>query len=267
MRTYSVKAWLPAAVLLLSSVLNNCSLDENALPVFENQGTIGPEGGIVKAADGAYIEIPAGALMSEQTVSIANTTLSDVVANTGCKMYDFTPDGLAFADSVTIKLPFDDTYIDLGKEEENHGVQIMVFQDSLWKNLKTNVDLKDKIATAKTVHFSKYAVIFPFKWTAYFNKNKGTSSRILQVPYYYQGSTGWCTMYALSMVTRYHGYDFKAANFASLLDRDRSEGLKVYEEYFLDNVLEYLGVQAEVSVPWWSNMKELCGYLIYNLNH
>lgn len=79
---------------------------------FNDKGNIGSEGGSVKTSDGASVEIPAGALSSIQLISIENTTQNDTLGNSDCRIYELKPDGLKFSDSITIKLPFDDTYID-----------------------------------------------------------------------------------------------------------------------------------------------------------
>ena len=193
-------------------VFASCHKDPQTTPVL-TQGNIGSDGGTVKTSDGASIEIPAGALSIDKTISITNITQNDTVGNGDCRIYDLKPDGLQFKDSITITLPFDNTFLDLNSQEKNHGIGITVLTDTGWVNLKAKIDLNRKIATVKSVHFSYYVIHFPGNFSNYFNLNKSKNIVKLLVPYYFQGSYNWCMYYSLSMMAKYNKYNIKAPFF------------------------------------------------------
>ncbi len=148
---------LNVIIILLSSIviLTTCEKDKE-FPTYTDQGNIGPEGGIVKTSDGAFIDIPPGALSENRTISITNITDKYSIGNFGFKVYELLPSGLVFSDSVTIILPFDKTYIDVNSQEDNYGVNIVAYHDSTWQILNTKVDLTESQAFAKINHFSTY---------------------------------------------------------------------------------------------------------------
>lgn len=262
--------WLKTISLCLLSiyvlVFSSCQKDPVSFPTFNDQGNIGIQGGIIKTSDGASIEIPEGTLTSTHLISIINTTEGDTVINRGCRIYELKPDGLSFSDSVIITLPFDDKYLDRNEPEDNYGVGIMVYQDSVWKRLKIKVNLDQKTAQAKITHFSFYAISFRDDFGDYFRQNRNQSPVKLIVPYYYQGNLPWCGYYALNMVTKYAGYDYRAPFIASLLNESTSGGLQVYEFPKLNNTLSNLGISTEIAIPAWGNVDNLSGYILKKLN-
>lgn len=235
---------------------------EVSLPVYYNQGNIGPEGGIVQTADGASVEIPAGALKTNQTISITNITGTDTIIYNGCRVYKLEPDGLIFSDSVIIKLPFDDSYLDINNSVKNYGVNIILFQDTAWVKLKTEVDLENRIAKIKTLHFSDYVIRYPSFWTTYYFLNKAGPEKIYNVPFYCQGKSNWCAYYALSMVLKYAGYQYKAPFLATLFNEPeyhQKGGLSNGELFVLDKKLEDLGISVNLTKIPFLNASELCG--------
>ncbi|NLK53510.1 MAG: PKD domain-containing protein [Bacteroidales bacterium] len=238
-------------------------------PVFVDQGDIGSDGGIVKTNDGASVEIPAGALSTNKTISITNKTGSDSIAKNGYCIYELKPDGLVFSDSVIITLPFDDSYLNLNNELD-YGIGVMVFQDTAWIRLRAEIDLTNKVARIKTLHFSNYVIRYPSKWTKYFIQNKNGPKKTINVPYYEQ-SGNWCGYYSLSMVLKYAGYSFKAPYLTTLFnepdsDNDKS-GMMVLEFLFLHRVLKEFGISSRVTeVPFLSE-NELSGYILSELNN
>jgi uncharacterized protein (TIGR02145 family) len=254
------------AFLSFIIIFSYCKKDD-PYPVFTDQGNIGTEGGIVKTNDGASVEIPADALTTNKTISITNITEGDTIVNSGCRIFELKPDGLYFADSVTITLPYDDTYTDLYSQEENYGVGIMVFQDNKWIKLKTKINTANKVAIAKTTHFSNYFVYFPGRWALYYYNNKKSARRILPVPYFDQGSTNWCAYYSLSMITKYAGYPKHGPYYASLLNETtKDEGFTIFDFPLLNRKLTEIGISAEIAFPAWANLGDLCGYILKKLN-
>lgn len=259
-------------VILIISFGISCEKEEEPIvPVIYNQeGEIGPDGGIVETDDGAYIEIPEGALTSKITISITNITDEDTSINVGYKKYKIEPNGLTFSDSVIISLPFDKEYLNLGIDEENNGIGIMVFQDSMWFKLHAEVDLENGIAKAKTTHFSNYAIRYPGKWTYYYINNKSGTSKIWSVPFYTQGSSYWCAYYSLSMILKYAGYPYKAPFLAALFNEPEYgdyAGMKYYEFVQLDRKLGDLGIEIKLTEVPFISERELSGYILYELNN
>ena len=62
MKANSRKLTVITVLALFTVILTDCTNDNNDPVIFQDQGVIGPEGGIVQTIDGASVEIPAGAL-------------------------------------------------------------------------------------------------------------------------------------------------------------------------------------------------------------
>jgi hypothetical protein len=148
---------LVSICLFVSILLPSCK-KEDKFPVYYDQGTIGGNGGIVKTDDGASVEIPAGAMSTDQTISVAKNYQDNNPVNNVCRIYRFKPDGLFFNDSVLISLPFDDKYIDYDNSAKNYGISIFYNNGTYWEKCKTIVDLKNKVARIKSLHFSDYYI-------------------------------------------------------------------------------------------------------------
>jgi uncharacterized protein (TIGR02145 family) len=251
-------------IILISA---SCHKDQTPPPTYTDQGSIGKEGGIVKTDDGASVEIPVGALNSNRTISLTNITEGDTIANNGCQIYELNPSGLVFSDSVSITLPFDDKYINSESKEVNYGVNISVFQDSEWVCLNTKINLENRTIETKTKHFSTYMVSYPGGYASYFRQNKSSSPVWYYVPYYLQSRASWCSYYSLSMITKYAGYPYKAPFFAALLNNPTNNGLDYLElTTKLDPYLSNYSIKTEIASPPWSNMENLCGYILQQLN-
>lgn len=246
-------------------ILTTCKKEEE-FPTFNDQGNINSKGGIVKTKDGASVEIPAGAMTSEKTISITRITKIGTTIDDGCKIYDLKPDGMTFSDSITISLPYEDAFISESIIDINYGIRIMVFENNNWKILKTKIDVLNKTATIKTKHFSEYAVSSPNEFAEYYFKNKNGSKGPFNIPYYNQGDTKWCHFYALSMITKYAGYNFHASYFASLLEHSSENGVNYYGSKELDKKINSLGISTEHASDTWSSVDNLFGYLITKLN-
>lgn len=255
-------------IILMLISLNTCKKsDDNAIIIFERNGNIDAKGGIVKTPDGASVEIPAGALSSSQAISIENITSAVQNINTGNKVYEMKPDGLTFSDSITIKLPFDNSYLSQSSKENNNDIRIIVLANDTWSILPTKVDFINKTAIIKTKHFSSYAVSYPSDYAKFFNEHKGTGNKILQVPYYNQRQTNWCAFYSTSMISKYAGYNYKAPFFASLLVKPVIKGLNLKSDWeSFDSKLNQLGIQTERVYPPWASVNDLCGYLMKKLD-
>ena len=102
-----------AAIILTVIALTTCSpmnLQDIAgyVPVYSQ--VVGPDGGTVTDSRGASVEIPAGALAEETTITIATyADGGDIYSSHGVTPFsggaDFGPDGIQFLKPVTITLP------------------------------------------------------------------------------------------------------------------------------------------------------------------
>ena len=226
-------------LLSLIFILFACKKEENPPAIYMDSGRIGSTGGIIKTDDGASVEIPFGALSTDEEITITNISKNYNNINSGNSVYELGPDRLTFLDSIIISLPFDSTYIDYNILEKGIGVGISVLQDSGWVKLETTIDMEHMVAKAKTVHFSKYKVTYPSELSKYFLENMDSNPNTLKVPYYYQYASGWCFYYALNMITKYAGYNYKAPYFASMMgETDISEGYKNWIGLFGDTMYE-----------------------------
>lgn len=229
-------------------------------------GYIGPQGGTVIAEDGAKVEIPAGALTDTVLISITDITESEQVSNTGCKVYDIQPEGLTFSDSVSLKLPFDPSYFDQNSPEPNFGIQIMRLNGEVWEAMPTTLDLGNNSAITKTKHFSKYVDFFRGYYADYFQMHKNDKIVKHEVPFYDQGDSNWCAFYSTSMLARHANYSYKAPTFATVGHQSVDEGLAAYQIPVYNSFLEGLGIQTEKIERPWTNVENLCGYLINKLD-
>jgi uncharacterized protein (TIGR02145 family) len=256
--------------IIILVIISSCHKDTPPSPIYTDQGNIGTQGGTVKTNDGASVEIPAEVLSSSKLISITKVKQKDSTINSGCKIYELGPDGLTFKDSVIITLPFDDKYIDGKSEIENLGIGIRTLCDTIWINLKTRINLQNKTAVAKTLHFSKYAIDYPNDYADYFRKNKLNPSKTYNVPSYLQGSAKWCAYYSLSMIARSAGYYFKGPYFASLMSErgyaGLLSGLDILQNTYLDKRLDGVGILSERADPNWANVENLCGYILKRLD-
>jgi formylglycine-generating enzyme required for sulfatase activity len=259
-------------ISLLATIHLSCKKDDILVPPSVSKmdngvGDVGPSGGSVSLPDGAAVTIPSGALASPRNISIVRIT-SDIVANTGCRVYEFSPNGLSFSDSVTLTLPFDYQSIPSGLASKDLRVRVMVEEDDEWKFLSTAFDVATGKATVKTKHFSKYVVSSSGQWSKYFQQHKGDAETYNQVPYYAQGESGWCVFYSTSMAARFCGYDLKGYTLAALMNKKIDQGLRLNTSEWaaFDTKLNGLGVKTERATPPWGNSLELCGYVISKLD-
>jgi PKD repeat protein len=254
-------------ILAIVVLVTTCKKDEPS-PIFNDQGNIGSDGGIVKTSDGASVEIPPDALSTSQTISITNITEGGTDSDIGSQIYELKPDGLTFKDSVIITLPFDDEFIDLNSPEENYGINVAVVQDLGLLNLKAEIDLINNAAIVKTKHFSDYIISFRSQWAEYYENNKDGASKIISVPYYEQEGN-WCFYYSLSMIAKYAGYSYKAPFYAYLFGETYPETTGFIGFLGLDEadllLLKGLGISFNYKILW-TNVDNLYGYILYNLN-
>jgi len=167
-----VAVWL--AILLAVSCFAACKIrDEGEAGGAGSPAVIGPEGGIVEIADpasgisGARVYIPAGALDSEQGISISRKDLPQALPagyRAGGRCIDFHPDGIRLSKPVLLHLPYDDLNNDgiidgRAVREENLFV---LYYDSLnnrWEELPLyGLDTGDNLAVVESMHFSTYLV-------------------------------------------------------------------------------------------------------------
>ena len=229
-------------------------------------GSVGPSGGVISLPDGASVTIPNGALASNQTITISRNT-STITSNTGCRIYDLKPDGLTFADSVTVTLPYDVQAIPSGLGAEERRVRVMVLYNDEWTFLPTSFSDATGRLTVKTKHFSRYAVSSSSKWSEYFLQHKGDQAKYNQVPYYAQRNSGWCVFYSASMAARFFGHGFKGHYLAAQMNKSIYEGVNLASGWIaFDAKLSAIGLTTERADPPWGNTSELSGYLISKLD-
>lgn len=113
-------------------------------------------GGEVTLEDGAGVNIPAGALAADTTITIESTApsgLPDADTLTGLA-YDFGPDGTTFSAPVTLTLPVSGTPGD----GETAVVSWLDESDNTWQDLTTTVS--GGMASAETTHFTTFIIRF-----------------------------------------------------------------------------------------------------------
>lgn len=119
---------------------------------------IGSAGGTVNGPNGARVAIPAGALVTETTINIAQiaagTTPLPVGFSVSGQMFAFTPHGTTFAVPVTMTLPFNPASIPAGTTPQFYKTNAQ-FQ---WEQI-TNATFGTDTATAQVTSFSDTAIV------------------------------------------------------------------------------------------------------------
>ncbi|MFO7889259.1 MAG: choice-of-anchor X domain-containing protein, partial [bacterium] len=154
------------------------------------------EGGTVQSPDGTTVEIPPGALLSEQAITI-NTVNTDDLPDPlkGISLmktaHQFGPEGLVFHKPVTITLIYNHLDLDVDQDMvddfDESRLQVYYLDGNEW--IRNTADARDDInntVTFTTNHFSIYALgnddreaAFKFYWTQNpFNPDDGTTAVI-----------------------------------------------------------------------------------------
>jgi alpha-tubulin suppressor-like RCC1 family protein len=109
-----------ALIAIALFVLAGCGSDDGAPPAAPLAATVGPAGGTVRAAGGAQVVVPAGALSVPVPVVVAAitapTAMPPATLTRVGPLFSFTPHGQTFAVPVTITVPFDPALIPAGGE-------------------------------------------------------------------------------------------------------------------------------------------------------
>jgi hypothetical protein len=136
---------------------------EAALPLSADSG------GKVTAPDRTSVSVPPNALEEETLITLLNPAegkeLRDAAAekkHLKClgRPVDFGPDGLQFAEEVTLTLPYDLAALG-GADPASLKVAYWNRDTGVWEMLKSEVSEAKKTVRAKTSHFSVYQVVDP----------------------------------------------------------------------------------------------------------
>lgn len=121
--------------------------------------SVGPAGGTVATESGTSVIVPAGALASAATVTIApadppEARQREVVPGT---VFDFGPDGLTFTQPVQIRIPYEIAQLPQGASEQ--ALRLHRLESGSWVRVAASrVDTADREVVGETSHFSIYAV-------------------------------------------------------------------------------------------------------------
>jgi len=108
------------------------------------------EGGTLQTASGAAkLEVPAGALAADTTLTVAVVAKT---ADTASEIYDFGPDGQQFSTPVTLTIAYD-------RNPGEGNKAVLAWKDGdKWTELAGSVANAGKV-TAPVTHFSHFAII------------------------------------------------------------------------------------------------------------
>jgi DNA-binding beta-propeller fold protein YncE len=130
-------------------------------------------GGKVHHPRGITLDIPAGALAADTEITITAGRKAEGYgykasgAGRGKKLagvtegVEFGPDGTVFAEPVTISIPYDPARVPAGVDESELAVCRFDPASGVWEELPSSVDSRLRIVSARTEHFSLYAVMAP----------------------------------------------------------------------------------------------------------
>jgi hypothetical protein len=130
------------------------------------------DGGKVQRKDKAAVDIPARAVDQDLTITIGRTRQEDPgeeakrlkrAEAAGLRAVsppvEYGPEGARFKEPVVLTLPYDPALLALHKASES-GLKVQYWNKdkAVWEALESEVDDKEKVARAKTGHFSLYQV-------------------------------------------------------------------------------------------------------------
>ncbi|CCH54725.1 VCBS [Fibrisoma limi BUZ 3] len=146
--------------------------------------TIGPAGGTLESADKRLrVTIPAGALSSNQTISVQPLTQNHCPLGTG-KSFRLTPHGLTFSKPATISFHYDD------KDVNGSAPQLLrvAFQNDKgsWQSPATRgIDTTARLVTVQTTHFSDWGLFHRMEVSpdhAFVSPGEEVKLKVLEVP-------------------------------------------------------------------------------------
>lgn len=145
--------------LLLTLILNSCGGGGGNSPPSSTTNLIGTTGGSATSADGkATVQVPAGALATSTTITIASSIANVPQGNIG-NVFDFGPEGITFNTPVTISMKYDPNVIPQGVAESS--LTLAFLSGSTWTDIPTTIDTINKLLIGQTTHFSTYGAKTP----------------------------------------------------------------------------------------------------------
>ena len=162
-RTSGLKVGLTLLLTLLLCLGCSDDADDPVVPGDEiTSETIGAAGGVIEIADAVVMTVPAGAVGSDITFTMADAGSDhDAMVSVralGSAGYSIGPAGTTFDEPVVLTLHYDEA--DLGGISES---AIIIYTDdgAGWTALPTEVDEVGNIATAEIYHLSDFVVTLP----------------------------------------------------------------------------------------------------------
>lgn len=226
---------------------------EESLPVVEEESeVVGPGGGTVTLSDGMTVEFTSSALPESAEVTVKKVDLSsiDPIGNKYC--YDIDVSGAQLQGTVRLYLPYDESKIPEGASEEDVYVvyyneetgEMTVVEDAV-------VDTVNNRVIVETNHLSRFIVVWPV-----YTSTPTVQSRILEVPYYDQGDTGYCWAACIAMLIKYYkGFQapsvWEVAKFFNLGPDEGLLGLRFYFSATL-KTLVHMKLGVSPSRGFWS---------------
>lgn len=159
-----MKTFYPAVIIVTAiALLIGCgggggsgSSGDTSPPVSPASQVIGASGGTLSTADGALvIQVPAGALTSDVTLTAAPITAS--ASRAVGQTWRIEPEGTTFATPVTITFKYTDAMLK-GKPPENLKIAYQSAGAS-WTSLTPTLDKTAKTVSVTSSHFSDWSMV------------------------------------------------------------------------------------------------------------
>ncbi|MDA3837453.1 MAG: hypothetical protein PF574_00545 [Candidatus Delongbacteria bacterium] len=129
---------------------------------------IGEAGGTVTSPDGTIVDIPAGALLSDEEITIMTISTEGLPQPyNGIALlknaHEFGPDGLIFHEPIEISLSYNDFDLDTDQDGvadiNENDLEVFTLDGNTWiKTVADNNDIVNNLVTFTTNHFSVYAL-------------------------------------------------------------------------------------------------------------
>ena len=199
-------------------------------PVVEGveSSLVGSEGGRVRLG-AVEIHFPRGAVEGEANVS-AGLVSKDVSEEAGTTLvYRVELRGGRLRGEVELRFHYDESLLPEGVSEEEAQVGYLD-EEGGYHSVEAIVDAEENVVVVRTDHFSLWIVSWPSRGVESWRPS--VQKKVLEVPYYSQGDTGYCWATSMAMIIKYYSrspLDPKPWDIASFYKIATDEGVSSLE--------------------------------------
>ncbi len=164
---------------------------------------VGPEGGRV-VLGAVEIHFPRGSVEGEANVS-AGLIRKDISEEAGTTLiYKVELRGGSLKGEVELRFRYDENILPEGVSEEDAQVGYLD-EEGKYHSVEAVINTEKNIVVVRTNHFSLWILSWPSRGQESWRPS--VEKKILEVPYYPQGETGYCWATSMAMLIKYYDRD------------------------------------------------------------